>query len=195
MRVQSIIPFVFGLCLLTLGNGCATKALWESGDLEAWKQPATNPNLRLFAAKQPNNILVVYDEYSERSDASHTRAYWLNQNQKLIADRRAPHFVDPRSAAGCAAIPVLFISTNEINLPTPPYALLATNSQSFTLHLSPDAVESHDLPFYNDQKGKVEKFALTPLATAADITIVGGILGYCWLEGAASSGASYSWRP
>jgi len=41
---------------------------------------------------------------------------------------------------------------------------------------------THDLPFYNDQKGKVEKFALTPLATAADITIVGGFLGYCWLH-------------
>jgi hypothetical protein len=195
MRIQSIIPFVFGLCLLTLGNGCATKALWENSNLEAWKEPATNPNLRLFAAKQPNDILIVYDEYSERSDATHTRAYWLNQNQKLIDERHAPHFVDPNSAVGCTAIPVLFVSTNGMNLPTPPYALLATNRQSFTLHLSDATAESHDLPFYNDQKGKVEKVALTPLANAADLTIVGGVFGYIFLEALAQSGASYSWKP
>jgi hypothetical protein len=195
MRIQRIIPFVFGLCLLTLGNGCATKALWEGNGLEAWKQPDTDPHLRLFAAKQPGDILVVYNEYSERSDATHTRAYWLNQNQKLIEDRRSPHFVNSDTAVGNPTIPVFLASANEMNLPTPPYAVLATNCQSFTLYLSVDAIESHDLPFYNDQKGKVEKFALTPLATAADITIVGGILGYCWLQGAASSGASYSWKP
>lgn len=192
MRIQRIIPFVFGLCLLTLGNGCATKALWENGSLEAWKQPATDPNLRLFTAKK--GILVVYDEYSERSDATHTRAYWLNQNQKLIEDRHAPHFVDPGSAAGCAAIPLLSASANETRL-SPPYAVQATDSQSFTLHLPDGSTEEYNLPFYNDQKGKMEKVALTPLANVADLTIVGGVVGYFVLEGMAQSGATYSWKP
>ena len=193
MRFQSAIAFVLGLFLLTLGNGCATKALWQNGALEAWKQPDTHPNLRLFAAKQPNDILVIYDEYSERSDAVHTRAYWLNQNQQLIDDRHAPHFVDPNHAVGCAAIPV-FTSMNETPL-SAPYAILATNSQSFTLHLPDGSMASHDLPYYNDQKGKAEKLAFTPIATAADITIVGGVLGYWWLQGTAQSGASYSFHP
>lgn len=143
MKTQPQIPFVFALFLLTIGNGCATKALWQNGNLEAWKQPATNPTLRLFAAKQSNDILVVYDEYSERNDATHTRAYWLIENQKLIDDRHAPHFVNPNLAADCSAIPVFPVSSNEMNLPAPPYALLATNSQSFTLHL-PGSVESYN---------------------------------------------------
>ena len=185
MKLQPIIPLVFGLCLLTLGNGCVTKALWQSGDLEAWKQPDANSNLRLFAAKQPGDILVVYNEYNERSGATRTRAYWLIQNQKILKDGHAPHFVKPENAAGCATIPVFLASTNEIDLP-PAFALLAANSRSFTLHSPDGAVGSYDLPYYNDGKGKYEKFALTPLATAADITIVGAILGYFYAEGQTS---------
>jgi hypothetical protein len=194
MRTLRVIPFAFGLCLLILGNGCATKALWENNNLEAWKEPADSPNLRLFTAKQPADILVVYNEYSERSDKTYTRAYWLKENQKLINDRHSPHFVSTNVSAGCVAVPVILAGTNQITL-APPYAVVATNGQSFTLYLDSGTTESHDLPIYNDQKGKIEKFALTPLATAADITILGGVLGYCWLQGAASSGASASFQP
>ena len=194
MKIRQAIPFVFGLILVALGNGCATKALWENGNLEAWKEPAPDPHLRLFVSKHPADVLVVYDEYSERNDATHIRAYWLKQNQSLIDGRRAPRFVDPGCAASCTVIPLFVASTNEIHLP-PPYALMATNHQSFTLHLSNRADESHDLPFYNDQKGKVEKLALMPLANVADLTILGGILGYVYLQGLAQSEASYSWKP
>jgi len=194
MRIQRIVALIFGLILLALGNGCATQALLETGDFEAWKEPATDLHLRLFASKNPDDVLVVYDEYNERSDATHTRAYWLNQNQKLVEDRRAPHFVNPDSAAGGTAIPVFFEGMNEMNLP-PTYALVATNHQSFTLHLPDRAEESHDLPFYRDQRGKVEKFALMPLANIADATIIGGVLGYYCLGALAQSGASYTWKP
>jgi hypothetical protein len=34
------------LLALLCGSGCVTKHLWESNDLEAWNQPAANPNLR-----------------------------------------------------------------------------------------------------------------------------------------------------
>jgi hypothetical protein len=94
-----------------------------------------------------------------------------------------------------AAIPVLLTTTNQIDLPPPPYALLQTNRQSFTLFSEGGQSGPYALPVYNDQKGKMEKFALTPLATAADITIVGGVFGYFFLEGLASSGATYSWKP
>ena len=182
MKLQPIIPLVFGLCLLTLGNGCVTKALWEGNGLEAWKQPDANPDLRLFAAKQPADILVIYNEYNERSGATRTRAYWLTQNDKIIRDGHGPHFVDPNSAAGCAAIPVFLATTNDVNL-SPPYALLATNGLSFTLHSPTGSAASYELPYYNDGKGKYEKFVMTPLATAADITIVGAIIGYIYAEG------------
>jgi hypothetical protein len=182
MKIQRIISFILGLCLLTLGNGCVTKNLWESNGLEAWKQPDASPNLHLFAARQPADILIVYDEYSERRGVTHTRAYWLSQNDKIIRNGHAPHFVKPESAAGCATIPVFLTTTNEINSP-PPYAVLAGNGQSFTLHSPNGLVGSYGLPYYNDGKGKYEKFMMTPLATAADITIVGAIIGYIYAEG------------
>ena len=194
MKTNYIIQFVFGLFVLILGNGCATHALWHNDNLEAWNQPAPTPNLRLFESKQPADILVVYDEYLERSDVIHPRAYWLKENQKLLAQGYAPHFVSTKSAVATTAVPVFPTSANQSSQP-PPYALVATNGQSFTLYLSNGTVETHDLPVYNDHKGKMEKFALTPLATAADITIVGGVFGYFFLEGLASSGASYSWKP
>jgi len=180
MRIQQVIPFVFGLILLALGNGCATKALWENEGLEAWKQPTSNPNLRLFSANQPADILVVYDEYSERSDATRTRAYWLNRNQKLIDQHHAPHFVDTKASVGCVAVPVILAATNQSAI-LPPYAIVATNGQFFTLHLDNGVTESHDLPCYNDHKGKVEKLALMPIANVADATILGGFLGYFYL--------------
>ena len=189
---QHVVRFVLGLFLLTLGNGCVTKHLWENETLKAWNQPATNPNLRLFTAKQTDDLLVVYNEYSERSDKTHTRAYWLKENQKLLAQGRSPHFVSPIPASGISAIPVFFAGTNQINQ-APPYALVATNGQSFTLYSVNGNAEPYDLPVYNDQKDKVEKFALTPLATAADITIVGGFLGYLYLQGLAGSGYNHSY--
>jgi len=195
MKTKYIIQCVFGLFVLILNNGCATHALWHNDNLEAWNEPASNVNLHVFRATPQNDLLVVYDEYSERSGATHTRAYWLNENQKTVGKGGAPHFVGTNSIFNLAAIPVLLETTQTVDLPPPPYALLQTNQQSFTFFSESGQSGPHDLPVYNDQKGKMEKFALTPLATAADITIVGGVFGYFFLEGVASSGASYSWKP
>jgi hypothetical protein len=85
-------------------------------------------------------------------------------------------------------VPVFLAAANQINLPAPPYAIVETNGQSFTFHLDSGTIGPRDLPVYNDQKGKVEKFALTPLAATADLTIVGGFLGYLYF--AARCGAS-----
>jgi hypothetical protein len=182
---------LLAMCLV-LGNGCVTKHLWESGDLEAWNQPAANPNLHIFQATPGNDLLVVYDEYGERRDAARTRAYWLNENQKLTDQHRMPHFVSTNSISCLTAVPVLLAATNQTQMPTPPYAMVETNGQSFTLYSDSGTASQHDLPVYNDGKGKVEKFVLTPLATGADLTIVGGVIGYFCLEGLASSHASYS---
>ena len=70
-RFLLLLPLIFG-------SGCATQALWDNENLEAVKEPADKPNLRLFDAKRHDDLLVVYDEYSERSNGVRTRAYWLN---------------------------------------------------------------------------------------------------------------------
>jgi hypothetical protein len=194
MKARHIVQFAFGLLLIALANGCATRALWQNGALEAWRQPAGNPNLHLFETKPPGNLLVVYDEYSERHDANRTRAYWLKENQKLIADRHMPHFVSANSAGGLNSIPVFSPATNQFSFPPVPYAIVSTNGQSFTVHSGNGAITSYDLPCYNDGKGKVEKFVLTPAAVTADATIVGGFLGMIYLE-ARCGGPIYPFYP
>jgi len=175
------IQLLFLLMSLMLGSGCVTKRLWDSNDLEAWNQPATNPMLHVFQANPKNDLLIVYDEYAERSDATRTRAYWLNENQKLIEQRSMPHFISTNSASGLTAVPVLLATTDQAQLPPLPYAIVETNGSSFTIHSDSGTMGPHELPVYNDRKGKLEKFALTPLATTADLTIVGGFVGYLYL--------------
>ena len=187
MKTKPILQLVFGMFLLILGNGCATSALWKNDNLEAFNQPNSNPNIRIFASKTHSDMLVLYDEYSERKDAAHTRAYWLNENEKLLEQRHMAHFVSTNSIFSLTPIPVMPATTNHIDSPPPPYAQIEFDQQSFTLFLDDHSQAGpYNLPVYNDGKGKVEKFALTPLATAADITIVGGLLGYFWLGGLAS---------
>jgi len=179
------------LLLLTFGSGCATKALWTNGYLEDCREPASPVNLHLFDASQKNDLLVVYDEYSERSDRIHTRAYRLNENQSRMAQLRAPHFTNTNLTGNLPSVPVFYESTSiETNLTRTLYAVVATNNQSFTLYSGNREIGSHDLPVYNDGWGRVEKVAMTPLAVTADLTIVGGYLGCCFIYGLAQSGYS-----
>jgi hypothetical protein len=81
-----------------------------------------------------------------------------------------------------------------MTLPVGLCAVVATNKQSFTFYQAGRALDSHDLPVYDDGKGPVEKIALTPLAVAADLTVVGGILGYIYLESVANEPVAWPWR-
>jgi hypothetical protein len=182
MKVKYIIRLL-PLLLLTLGGGCETKALWNNGNLEAVKEPANNASLRLFDSKQQNDLLVVYDEYSERSDKIRTRAYWLNENEMLVNQRHAPHFVNTNLMRNLPSAPVFYSTSWKINSTLMLYAVVETNQQSFTLYSGNHEIGSHDLPFYNDGKGRVEKIALTPIAVTADLTIVGGYIGCLWIYG------------
>ena len=189
MKTKHSIRFLLGLFLIILSNGCVTKALWNNPNLEAWNEPASNSGLRLFDAKPGHDVLVVYDEYSERSGLTHTRAYWLNENQKLVAHGHAPHFVSTNSLVSLIPVPVFLATTDQTNSLAIPYALVETNWQSFTLYSETGPKGPLDLPVYNDGKGKVEKFFITPAAVTADLTIVGAILGYCYL---CSQGTDYN---
>jgi hypothetical protein len=182
-------------CLLAplwLVGGCATKALWKDAPLDAYNEPDDFPGVRLFEAKS-NDVLVIYREYSERHDYTRTRAYLLNQNQKRVAAHRRPHFVGTNWLSGMTLIPLL----SETNLPATalppkPYATIATNGLAFQLFSAEAETNTYELPVYNDGRGKWERIVLTPITVAADITIVGGFIGYLWLHGMAESGGSAS---
>jgi hypothetical protein len=187
MRISRLfVRFVPLVLPLMLGSGCVTKGLWANGNLEAWNQPADKTNLRLYEEPNRKDLLVVYDEYKERSGATHARAYWLNENEERLEQRRTPDFVSTNSALHLTAVPVFVTPPDATNRPAELYALFTTSEQSFTLYSGCREIRCYRLPQYNDGKGKVEKAVLTPLAITADLSIVGGILGYAYLQGLAN---------
>jgi hypothetical protein len=160
-----------------------TGALWENDDLEAWREPADKLNLRLFEGAPQTNLLVLYDEYSERNEAVHTRAYWLKENQSKVDQHVRPHFAAFSAKDHLPSVPVFYDPIPAgMKLPPGLCAVVSTNKQSFTLCADNRAIGSRSLPIYNDGKGRTEKIALTPLAVTADATIVGpaiaGLLVY-----------------
>jgi hypothetical protein len=192
---RQFIRFLPLLLTLILANGCVTKALWENGNLEAFKEPGGNPNLRVFDAKQRNDLLVVYDEHSERNDSLHTRAYWLKKNQARVDQQRAPHFTGTNLMCGLPSVPIFHGSATTVtNPPLPLYAVVEPDKQSFALYTGGNKTGSYDLPVYNDGWGRTIKITLTPVAVTTDVTIVGGFIGYLYLEGLAQSDYSVSVR-
>jgi hypothetical protein len=171
---RQLLTMVLLLPLLT--GGCATNALWNKTQLDAWNEPDDNSRLQLFDASRQKDFLVVYDEYSERHDSTRTRAYFLNQNDKRVEQGRKPHFVSAQLSRELPLVPVLqtLPLANTNFLPTV-YAVISTNKQSFTIYSSEQRT-NHDMPVYNDGWGRTDRIALTPVAVVADLTIVGGFL-------------------
>lgn len=172
--------------LLALVSGCATHALWEKTSLDAWNEPADDPNLRLFYLKEKDELIVVYDEYSERKESTRTRAYLLNQNARRVEERRRPVFVGPNLALHLPEVATSRESSEPVRNHQPTfYAITTTNSQAFTLYSGDRQIGSYDLPVYNDGKARLVRIALTPLTLTADITIIGGyIFVWAWSEDA-----------
>jgi hypothetical protein len=176
------------LLLLLLQSGC-TYALWTNDNLVAYKEPAQNPNLRLFESTQRKDFLVVYQEHSERTDRIHNRAYWLNRNQTRVERQKAPIFARRNQARHLNAVPV-FYSTPGPCLSRGIYAVCDTNQQRFTLFSGNHEIGSYDFPVYQDHWGNVERVALTPVAVTADTTVAAGIIAFYAAYGWAQSGGT-----
>lgn len=174
------------LLLPLLNGGCVTHALWTNGYLDDVNEPDISASPQLFEAKSHQDLLVVYREHSERSDQTRPRAYWLNQNEKRVAQNRQPYFVGTNQMRGLLPVTILPAPVAPgTNLPPSFYAVIQTNRQSFTLYAGESKIGSHDLPVYNDGKGKYERLALTPLAVTADLIIIGCVVGCIYLGGLA----------
>lgn len=167
------------LLLPLLASGCMTHRLWTESGLDDWNGPAPAPNLRLFEDQRHHDLLVVYDEYSERKCITRPRAYFLYRNQDLLVQHKCPHFVKTGVATKMPAVPLFH------SLPGSTYegacAVAETNSPNFIVLLNGHELGSNELPVYNDGIGQTERLALTPVATTIDLTIIGGVLGYYWL--------------
>lgn len=171
--VKLSVRFLPLLLILLLESGC-TYALWNNGNLDAYKEPAPTANLRLFASQKQSDFLVVYSEYSERNDSIHTRAYWLNKNESRVENKRIPAFARKNSVDHLPAIPVFYALPDKTDLNWNLYAVCNTNLDTFTLYSDNREIGSYVLPFYKDRWGTIEKVALTPVTVTADTAIVGG---------------------
>jgi len=182
------------LLLPLLTGGCATDALWNRTDLDAWNEPAQTTNVRLFDAGHKKDFLAVYDEYSERHDSVRTRAYFLNQNQKRIAQGQKPHFVSTRLSHKLSPVQIFqTLPESETNFSQTIYAVISSNRQSFTIY-SGNGKADYSLAVYNDGRGQIYRMALTPVALSTDLTIIGGYLGCCFIYALAESGYSVTVR-
>jgi hypothetical protein len=176
MRRQAL-AIVLLLPLLTCG--CVTHKLWTESQMDEWNEPAGNPNLRVFHDEQKNDLLVTYEEFSDRNETDHARAFYLYKNEKRLQAQHRPHFVSLSASHGLKPVPLFF------NTPTNPpdlYCMTAeTNRASFTIFSAGKPADSCDLPMYDDGWGRFERIGWTPFAVTADLTIIGGYLGCVWI--------------
>lgn len=179
------------LLLPLFTGGCVTHQLWTESKLDEWNEPAPNPNLRLFANDQMDDLLVVYDEFSERRSSTHTRAFFLKPNQTSLAQHTRPHFVNSGTAQNLPPVPVL--SAMPLVPPESLYAVAITNSAAFTVFFDEYELGSYELPVYNDRVGRAERIALTPVTVTMDATIIGGVLGITYLYATAGEDVDLGW--
>ena len=161
--------------LLFSCSGCAY-SLWKDNPLECCNGPAKNTHLQLFKSESGTDLLVSYDEYSERHDKVRHREYYVLPNRDRLAKDQKPKFADGDESSHLTPIPIVTSLTNAPKSPGENIYAVSTDSQSFVLYNGPTPLGHYDLPIYDDGIGKPERIALTPFAAAVDVSIVGGVV-------------------
>ncbi len=167
-----------------LAGGC-TNMLWQKTDWDCY--PAPDPQLRVYDATRQKDLLIVYNEFSERTKSTETRAYFLRKNQQRVALKEEPHFVSTNLTRQLTPIPVF--QEPQTNFPPPFYVVVSSKAAAFTIY-SNQVVNLYDLPWYPDNAGRLDRALFGPAAVTVDIVggtviVVGGI--YCWLRYGGSS--------
>jgi hypothetical protein len=161
-------------------SGC-TAALWKKDTFAYYHRPADPANLQLFYSPARKDILVRYDESTEKTGAISARCYWLETNTERINLGYKPHFSSLKLTEGLEAIPISKMAPGS---PVPSKASFAVAMQedddSFTLYHGGEQLESYKLPTYVEPSRRVKQILLTPLALAGDATVIGAVIGlYC----------------
>jgi len=166
-------------------GGCMTHALWTGELASSLHEPSTPDNLALFEAPKRHDILVQYDELSPWSDSPHRRAYYLRKNIPRIEARKKPWFVDPAVASRLSPIPLHYeplLMTNQSDTGAA-FTTASVSNHWFTIAVAHQPVEGpFPLPNYTGATGNLKLAALTPITFGIDSSIVGGVLGFLYLE-------------
>jgi len=158
-------------------TGCATGALWGNRD---FREPSKPPELALFESADASRVLVQYREMRDASERFDQRAYWLRLGDKPKRNPHRPAFVSLEQSQGL--MPLVIFEPGDTNTPVTgrTCAIASTNDIAFTLFAEGRLPATHRLPVYQDPVGRTKRILLTPLAVAADATIVGGYVFLWW---------------
>jgi hypothetical protein len=168
-----------------LWSGCATSALWEEGRFARFHEPANPPGLRLYRAPENADVLVEYMESLDSDESRRPRSYWLDKNAARLKDRQEPVFSSRTKEGSLEPIPILdSLPSTDSRRQLGLYAVASTNGCEFTLYSGEKSLGAFVLPVYQDKSGLAKQVALTPIAVAANLTIIGGLIFVvAWSEG------------
>lgn len=183
IRAAKLGSLVLALLML---NGCATRKLWEE---RAFRQPAIPANLKLAFDPRRQDMLVCYDEFSDRSFKTRSRAFYLSRNRARLEAGRKPDFVTPGRAANLASVPWQTIEPPLLADPAEELqAVLTGTGDGFRLYSGTNKVGEYHLPVYADGVQRTGQILLTPFAVAADIVTFATVIGLiAWASGGLNS--------
>ena len=168
--------------------------LWSNSDMTSFAEPASEPHLALFANRLGEDVLVQYDETSEKNEQVRRRTYFLEPNAESIAQHKRPRFVDPQAIAAMDPIPQSQTLAGVTNA-APGQTSLATwsaNGWEFSLLRKGEVDGPYALPIYRDSNSTVLRVTLTSFAVAGDTVMVGAVAGVVALVVACESRVSVS---
>lgn len=170
-----LLSVSLGLALFLCG--CVTSALWREAD---FKEPSPEPRLNLYEARQAGDVLVSYEEVSDRNGELKRRAFYLNRYAAKQYSEGKPRFVDPKEALKLDSIPV-FEPGHEPDSLNGLYAVRGRSPAEFALFNDGQALGSYSLPVYRDGLDQTRRVAVTPFAVVADAVIIGSVVGLAWV--------------
>jgi hypothetical protein len=192
-----LLRFSFRLLMLSLcgllsgcqssGDWSLTYKLWNNEALHAFKMPASEPRIQLFADERQSDVLVVYDELAENSGAIRRRAFFVNRNLDRMRAGRKPRFVRPKASDGLKPIPLIPAGSSEKVPASGLSVVMKSNQQEFVVHSDGRELGPVSLPTYGST-GSFTKGLLTPLAVTGDTLIVGTVVGLYMAVAYAHSG-------
>jgi hypothetical protein len=195
MIIASSVPFLTGC--EGLANHTLTGHLWQEQTAPVHYAPSTPPNLELYTDFQHGDILVEYDELSDKTGRVKRRAYLLDANEERILAAKKPRFVDVHTADHLAIIPVGTNSapgadsTNNILI----RAELSPDGLQFTLISVGQSIGPHRLPIYTGSADHFDRFMFTPMTVTGDVVVysamVGAVAGVVYVYALAESGTTF----
>jgi len=160
-----------------------TYKLLTAGEMRNFYGPAPSTDLQLYEVPDRRDVLVMYNEVSEKNGSIRRRAYLLYANIHRIRANHKPRFVNPRILDEMTPIVVrqTVAATSSRNDQASVYATARTNCDSFMLYTTNGEQGPYELPTYRFKGDVVSIIALIPFAVVGDTLIFGGMTAILFL--------------